>query len=72
MYKDYKTPKQSDEALFFSWECITLELKNGRTIDLVIKDEKEMMRFIKFLILKLKTVDNKVETNVKVKEALIK
>jgi hypothetical protein len=33
---------------FYSWECITLQLE-GRDVNLVIKDEGEMMMFLKFL-----------------------
>jgi len=41
---------------FYAWQCITLELEK-RNIDLVIKDSNDMMNFIKFLIIKMNTVD---------------
>jgi hypothetical protein len=41
---------------FYSWECISLQLKN-REVDLVIKSEENMQKFIKFLVYTLRTVD---------------
>ena len=43
-------------APFYSWQCITLELKH-REVDLVIPNEKDMERFIKFLIHNLRCMD---------------
>lgn len=45
-----------DKMPFYSWNCLTLSLKH-RDVDLVIKDEKDMEYILKFLIMKLKTVD---------------
>ena len=45
-----------DNLPFFSWNCLTLCLEN-RDIDLVIHDEAEMVKILKFLIYKLNTVD---------------
>lgn len=44
------------EVPFFSWECITLKLKD-RDVDLVIRDDQQMNKLLKFLIHKLRTVD---------------
>lgn len=41
---------------FYAWECITLVLHH-REVDLVIRDEKQMAMFIKFLIYHTKTVN---------------
>ena len=41
---------------FYSWQCITLQLKN-RDIDLVIPDDADMNRFLKLLIHSLRTLD---------------
>lgn len=41
---------------FYSWQCITLELKH-RSVDLVIPDEKDMEKFLKFLIHNLRCMD---------------
>ena len=41
---------------FYSWECITLQLE-GRDVNLVIKDEGEMMMFLKFLSYEMQSVD---------------
>lgn len=70
--KNYKAQDAAEKVPFYSWECITLELNNGRTMDLVIEDEDEMMKFIKYLIWKLETINNCVNSGVKIKEALIK
>lgn len=43
---------------FFSWECISLEIKN-RKIDLVIQDMYQMNLLLKYLIYKLETIDGK-------------
>lgn len=45
-----------DRLPFYAWECISLQTEE-RSIDLVIKDEQQMMIFIKFLIYTLRTVD---------------
>ena len=41
---------------FYSWECISLQLKE-REVDLVIKSEEHMKMFIKFLVYTLRTID---------------
>ena len=43
---------------FYAWQCISLQTKH-RTIDLVIKDEKQMNIFLQYMIWSLKTVDGK-------------
>jgi len=44
------TPKNKLHKIpFYSWECLTL-CTNSRQIDLVIKDEKEMDKVLRFLI----------------------
>lgn len=63
---DYKSMNQ---VPFFSWNCITLELPN-RQIDLVLRDQDDMNKLVKFLIFKLKTVDGKRGSALSVLEAL--
>jgi hypothetical protein len=50
------TTKELQKLPFYSWECLTIFLKE-REIDLVIKREKEMEMFLRLLIFKLKTAD---------------
>ena len=69
--KNYKTPQQVQRAPFYSWECLTLELE-GRSVDLVIKDETDMMNFIKFLIMKLDMVNNVPGSGAKLRRTLNK
>ena len=49
--------KLRQDAPFYAWDCITLQVKGRPDIYLVIKNEKIMSMFIKLLIFKLKTVD---------------
>lgn len=46
---------------FFAWQCITLQFET-RNIDLVIKDEAEMDRFLKFLVRGIRTIDGRAGT----------
>lgn len=43
---------------FHAWQCITLQLHN-RDVDLVIKNQKHMDMFIKFLMYELKSLDGR-------------
>lgn len=49
--------KIEQEAPFFAWECITLQVQGRPDIYLIIRDENIMLMFLKFLIYKLKTID---------------
>ena len=52
-----KKPKNRRTTLpFYAWQCVTLQLQ-GRMVDLVIKNEKSMDLFLKFLIMALNTLD---------------
>ena len=57
---------------FFAWECISLQLKDGYDINLVIKNEENMKVFLKFLILKLKSFDGVRDTFKEAREANIR
>lgn len=46
---------------FFAWQCISLIFET-RTLDLVIKNENDMNRFIKFLIRATRSVDGTAGT----------
>ena len=52
------TREELKMAPFHSWQCISLIL-GGRNIDLVIKDDKKMDMFLKFLIHNLFTINGK-------------
>ena len=41
---------------FYSWQCLSLQTW-GRDVDLVIKDDKKMNCFLKFMIYSLRTID---------------
>lgn len=45
-------------APFYSWECISVDL-GYRDVDLVIRCEKNMQRFLKFIISGMKTLDGR-------------
>lgn len=55
--------RKGNKIPFFSWDCLTLILKH-RDVDLVIKNEKNMDRFLKFLVFHMNTIDgNKGSAN---------
>ena len=51
-------PGSVNNLPFHTWQCISLQFQ-GRDVDLIVKDDEQMMIFIKFLIFKLKTLDGK-------------
>lgn len=64
------TPKEIEKIPFYSWECITIMLEN-QELHLVIKHEKMMDMFIKFLIHSINTVDGYKNSATKIKETLV-
>ena len=55
----------------FSWNCITLQLKN-RDVDIVIQNDQDMKVFIRHLVFSLKTIDGRRDTGKKLLETLIR
>ena len=53
---DPKLLADRSTAPFYSWECLTLQLKN-RDVDLVIPKESQMMMLIKYIMYKINSVD---------------
>ena len=49
-------PYELKNLPFYSWNCLTLCLPQ-KDVDLVIKDETDMEKVIKFLVYHMKTVD---------------
>ena len=49
------------QAAFYSWQCITLQLKN-RDIDLVIPNDDDLDCFIEVLVEAMNTVDGKKDS----------
>jgi hypothetical protein len=47
-----------DNLPYHSWNCITLQTSN-RDIDLVIYDEKDMFKVLKYLTFRMETIDGK-------------
>lgn len=45
------------ELPLYAWECITLEMSN-KNVDLVIRDENEMIKLITLLIISIETNSN--------------
>lgn len=45
-------------APFFSWNCLTIDV-GYRVIDLVIRDEKDMAKMLKYLIYNMRTLDGR-------------
>ena len=42
---------------FYAWDCLTLQLKTGRDVSLVIKDENDMQNLLKFFAYEMKSLD---------------
>jgi len=51
--------KELQNLPFYCWECITIEYTKNKDLDLVIRNEKDMMDLIQFLIYTLRTIDGK-------------
>lgn len=64
-------PHLIDNLPFYSWQCITLTLKN-RDIDLVIPEEKIMDMLIKLLIFKTNTIDGVKDSAQPLKDLMLK
>lgn len=45
--------KELKNIPFYSWDCISLETKAQRSVDLVIHEQDKMDMFLKFLIYQL-------------------
>ena len=50
-----------DKLPFYSWQCISLTLKT-REVDLVFKNQRQMNKFVKYIIYKMHTIDGKKDT----------
>lgn len=51
--KNFKDPK---DVPWYSWECLSLQLKH-RDVDIVIRDQENMTKLLKFLIYSMDTID---------------
>ena len=58
------TKKELVNVPFNSWNCITLCMSN-RDIDLVIRNDEDMEKILKFLIYNLKTLDGSKDSALK-------
>lgn len=47
---------QMDNLPFYSWQCLSLKLKH-REVDLVICDEQQMNLLVKYLLIKMESID---------------
>ena len=54
--KHINSLKEGEEPPFYAWECLTLQL-DTRDVDLVIKDEKSMTDFLRFLSYSIRSID---------------
>lgn len=53
---DIKKFKEPNDIPWFSWECLSLQLKH-RDVDIVIRDQENMTKLLKFLIYSMNTID---------------
>lgn len=51
-----------NDAPFYAWDCITLNVKNKWDIYFIIKNELAMANFLKLLIMKTNTIDGNAGT----------
>jgi len=51
------TKELTNNCPFYSWDCITLQIKNKGDLYLIIKNEHCMSQLLKFLIYSLETAD---------------
>lgn len=56
------------DAPFYSWNCLTISLRNRNDIYLIIKNEKVLKDFLKLLIYKTETLDGTRGTAIKFKQ----
>lgn len=59
---DNQRPGVKTSFPFFAWQCLTLEFET-RTVDLVIKDDRQMDILIRFLVQSLDTIDGRRGTS---------
>ena len=70
MYRKHINIIENGHFPFYAWQCITLMLKEGREIDIVISNEKRMTQFLKLIIYKIQTIDGTRDSAVKLKEVI--
>jgi len=72
MYRKHinSSGERTDSMPFYSWECITLQLKH-RDVDLIIQNEKVMIDLLSLLIYNLNTVDGERHSGKKISKTLL-
>ena len=63
---------EANKMPFYAWECLTLNLDNGREVNIVIKNQACMTAFIMLLIYEMKSVDGKKNSGSKIIDTLLK
>jgi len=63
---------KANKMPFFAWECLTINLDNGREVNIVIKNEACMTAFIMLLLYEMKSVDGKHNSGAKIIDALLR
>jgi hypothetical protein len=65
--KHFASMKQEtlEDLPFYSWQCLTLQLSN-RDVDLVIQDEDQLNTFLKYIIIRIKTLNGDRDSAVKI------
>ena len=46
-----------DKLPFYAWDCVTLTLKNGEELFLVIKNETDMSMFLHLIVYKMQSLN---------------
>ena len=55
-FRKYLNTVETQNPPFYSWECLTINLKD-RDVDLVIKNQGEMDRLVKYLLYRINSID---------------
>ena len=71
MEKKLLVPENDYDLPFYSWQCLSLQLKH-RDVDLVIKSEKNMDKLLGFIVYNLRTVDGVKDSAIPFEKYLVK
>ena len=67
---DVKKYQDEKNVPFFAWECLTIQLKH-REVNLVIRQQKDMDKLIKFLIYSIDSINGQRGSSLKLQKTLI-
>ena len=69
IYRKHINSVKNLEMPFYSWQCLTLNLKE-RSVDLVIPNDQDFDRLVKYLLYKMDSVDGNKDSGLKIFQLL--